>query len=97
SLRSSVTGLMVKPDFEHIATGKSEPPRRVMRGTRQAWFDGGFTDTPVFDRDVLQSGNRIRGPAVVEEHASTTVLLPGDELTVDRAGNLLLSIGSADA
>ena len=96
SLRSSVTGLMVKPDFEHIATGKSEPPRRAMRGARQAWFDGGFIDTPVFDRDVLQSGNRIRGPAVVEEHASTTVLLPGDELTVDRAGNLLLSIGGAD-
>jgi N-methylhydantoinase A len=96
SLRSSVTGMLVKPEFEHFATGKAEPSRAAQRGARPAWFDGGFLDTPVFDRDLLECGNRIHGPALVEEHASTTVLLPGDELTVDQAGNLLLSIGAAD-
>jgi N-methylhydantoinase A len=94
SLRSSVTGLMVKPEFEHIATGTTEPPRLAMRGARPAWFETGVIDTPVFDRDLLEAGNRIPGPALIEEHASTTVLLPGDELTVDPAGNLLLSVNA---
>ena len=36
----------------------------------------------------------ISGPALIEEHASTTVVQPGDELTVDAFGNLQIQIGS---
>ena len=39
------------------------------------------------------AGNRIAGPALVEEHASTTVVLPGDKLQVDALGNLVIEIG----
>jgi N-methylhydantoinase A len=37
-------------------------------------------------------GNRITGPALIEEHASTTVLGPGDRLEVDSHGNLLIAV-----
>jgi N-methylhydantoinase A len=94
SLRSSVTGILLKPGFERIADGDAEPPRQSSRGTRPAWFGGGFVETPVFDRALLGCGNRVAGPALIEEHASTTVLLSGDELTVDTSGNLMISIGS---
>jgi N-methylhydantoinase A len=40
----------------------------------------------------LRAGNRIDGPALVEEHASTTVVLPGDRLRVDGFGNLDIEI-----
>jgi N-methylhydantoinase A len=43
----------------------------------------------------LRAGNRIAGPALVEEHASTTVLAPGDALTVDDYGNLAVTVGKA--
>ena len=39
-------------------------------------------DTPVYLRDRLKAGNRIAGPALIEERASTTVLAPGDTLEV---------------
>jgi len=41
----------------------------------------------------LRAGNRIDGPALVEEHASTTVALPGDRLHVDEFGNLVIEVG----
>jgi N-methylhydantoinase A len=50
--------------------------------------------TPVYQRERLKSGNVLEGPALVEEHASTTVVQPGDTLRVDVFGNLQLSIGS---
>ena len=35
--------------------------------------------------------------ALIEEHASTTVVQPGDTLQVDDYGNLLITIGLASA
>jgi N-methylhydantoinase A len=95
SLRSSVTGILAKPALQRIKEGGREPVRAAQRETRQAWFDSGFVETPVFDRQLLRAGDRVVGPALVEEHASTTVLLPGDALMVDTAGNLLIEVGAA--
>jgi N-methylhydantoinase A len=54
---------------------------------------GEFRDVPTFSRARLIAGNRIAGPAIVEEHASTTVLMPGDALEVDAFGNLGITVG----
>jgi len=35
------------------------------------------------------------GPALIEEHGTTTVLIAGDAMVVDRFGNLVISIGRA--
>jgi N-methylhydantoinase A len=48
--------------------------------------------TPTYDRALLQAGNRIPGPALIEEHASTTVVQPKDVLEVDAFGNLHIDI-----
>lgn len=45
--------------------------------------------TPVYARERLGVGVQLSGPCIVEEETSTTVLLPGQTLTVDRFGNLL--------
>jgi N-methylhydantoinase A len=94
SLRSSVTGVLNKPEFASVPVGGPDTPEKAGRGTRAAWFDGEFADTPVFAREFMQAGNVIRGPALIEEYASTTVLFPGDELAVDRAGNLMIRVGA---
>jgi N-methylhydantoinase A len=49
--------------------------------------------TRTFSRAALTAGNRIKGPALIEEHASTTVLMPGDALSVDAWGNLVITVG----
>jgi N-methylhydantoinase A len=93
SLRASIAGVMKKPALERIARGTRAPARAAAAGKRNAWFGGKRYATPAYRRDALLAGNRIEGPALIEEHASTTVAMPGDRVRVDDFGNLLLEIG----
>jgi N-methylhydantoinase A len=94
SLRSAITGLMRKPIFEPIAAGGTEAPGEAFRGTRAVFFAeaGRRVDTQTYDRGALLARNRIAGPALIEEYASTTVVHPGDVLTVDAFGDLVIEI-----
>ncbi len=95
SLRSTVTGLMRKPPQELAPAGDETPPAEAFTGDRPVFFNetGAFVDTPTWARGALLAGNRIAGPAVVEEHASTTVIMPGDAMEIDRFGNLVIAVG----
>ena len=95
SLRATVTGVMPKPPRTSIKSGDARPVARAFTGSRPVHFRdaGGFVDTQTFARAALLAGNRIDGPALVEEHASTTVLGPGDALEVDGLGDLVISVG----
>ena len=95
SLRVTVTGLMKKPPLERMAHGGRAPLKSAQRGRRKVYFAelGKSVATPTYARDNLRAGNRIEGPALIEEYASTTVLLPGDKLAVDEFGNLAIAIG----
>ncbi|HEU5019907.1 MAG TPA: hydantoinase/oxoprolinase family protein [Pseudolabrys sp.] len=92
SLRSAAIGLMHKPELEAIGEGgvSAEPAFRSMR--KVYFAETGMTDTPIYDRARLKSGNRIEGPALIEEHAATTVVYPKDILDVDAFGNLHIAI-----
>jgi N-methylhydantoinase A len=94
SLRSAITGLLRKPAFEPIAKGESDPPQAAFRGTRPVFFAeaGRSVDTPSYDRSKLLANNRSAGPALIEEYASTTVIHPGDVVTVDAYGDLVIEI-----
>ncbi len=95
SLRSATIGLMRKPDRE--AMGKGGPsPDVAFRGKRPVYFSGiGTVETATYDRTRLTASNRIDGPALIEEHASTTVVWPQDKVEVDAFGNLHIEIGRA--
>jgi N-methylhydantoinase A len=95
SLRTTVTGLMRKPPQETIGKGGNAPPKAAFSGKRPVSFDGRFRGVPTYRRAALLAGNRIKGPALIEEHASTTVLMPGDTLAVDAYGNLVISVAGA--
>ncbi|GGQ22599.1 hydantoinase/oxoprolinase family protein [Streptosporangium pseudovulgare] len=56
---------------------------------------GGYVEVPVHRREAMRPGNRLEGPAVIEQMDTTTVLLPGDRLTVDAHSNLVIAIGGA--
>jgi N-methylhydantoinase A len=94
SLRVTVTGLMKKPPQEKIKRGTAKL-KSAFTGKRPASFDGKFRDTPTWRRADLLAGNKISGPALIEEHASTTVLMPGDKMTVDAYGNLVIAVAGA--
>ena len=66
----------------------------AVTGTRPAWFPGqGFVETPVIDRTRLGPGDRVAGPALVEERESTLVLPPGSEAVCDASLNLVVTVG----
>jgi N-methylhydantoinase A len=62
--------------------------------TRPAYFPdaGGFVPTPVVDRAVLRPGDRVTGPALVEERESTLVLPPGTHAVCDAALSLVVTL-----
>jgi N-methylhydantoinase A len=62
--------------------------------SRPAYFPeaGGFVDTPVIDRATLRAGDRVTGPALIEERESTLVLPPRTEAVVDASLNLVVAL-----
>jgi N-methylhydantoinase A len=96
SLRCSVNGVMAKPQLSRIKVGSEQPSSGALRAKRPVYFtDHGFLVTPAYDRAKLEANNCIDGPALIEEYASTTVVLPGDALTVDAYGNLIITVGNS--
>jgi N-methylhydantoinase A len=61
-----------------------------IKGTRQVYFEGGYQETRIYDGYRLQSGNRLQGPAVVEQRESTTVVLPGQQAVKGSHGQILI-------
>jgi N-methylhydantoinase A len=68
-------------------------PRAAVRRKREIyWPDlGRKKNTPVYDGELLASGNRIAGPAIVETSDTTVVVQPGTKLRVDALGNFELT------
>jgi N-methylhydantoinase A len=62
------------------------------RSTRMVDFDqyGGVIETAIVDRRSLALGEVMLGPVVVEETASTTLVLPGQSASRDEHGNLII-------
>lgn len=94
SLRVSAIGRLGKPQFPQIGNGGKTPAEDARRGARRIDFHGtGPMEAPVYDRNRLLWGNVIDGPAIIEEAASTTVLEPGDQVTVNQFGFLIMTLG----
>jgi N-methylhydantoinase A len=91
TLRLEALGLVEKAALRPAPDGGPDPAP-ALREERRVWLReaGGFVSCPVYDRDRLGAGNRIRGPAVVEQMDATTLVLPGMEARVDRYLNLVL-------
>ncbi|MBI2358353.1 MAG: hypothetical protein HYV04_05530 [Deltaproteobacteria bacterium] len=77
-----------------FASGAKRGDATNSRGSRQAYMGEryGFVDASVYHRSELAPGVSVDGPAIIEEAASTTVVLPGDRVTVAPSGELILRI-----
>ncbi|HVO86989.1 MAG TPA: hydantoinase/oxoprolinase family protein [Casimicrobiaceae bacterium] len=66
----------------------------ALRGRRQAFFpeSGGAIECPVYARPAMRAGDRVAGPALIEEAESTCVLVPGDHAHIDTARNLVIDV-----
>jgi N-methylhydantoinase A len=62
----------------------------AMRGRRPVRFAGRDHDCAVYQRERLDVGHRIAGPAVIEQYDCTIVLEPGHVAEVDEMKNLVV-------
>jgi N-methylhydantoinase A len=94
TIRVAVLGDVHKPRLAKIPTGKAHPPAEAVRGSRKVLYPGAddWVSATVYDRKLLVTGNTIHGPALIEEHASTTVIGPDDRLEVNSYGHLIIKV-----
>ena len=83
-------GQLKKPALQEIPAQEG-PVSGAVKETRRVFFSGdGWLDTPIYDRSKLGWGATAQGPLVVEEPTTATVVCPGQKLSVDRYGNLIV-------
>lgn len=62
-------------------------------GSRKVIFDQiEPVDAPIYQRTDLANGQRIEGPAIIDQQDATTLIYPGDEALVDRWGNIVIQL-----
>lgn len=78
-----------------IAAARPEDRRSARQtSSRRVWIEPkGWTDCPVHDRNTLGPGDRIVGPAVIEERESTCIIGADAFVLVDAYLNLVIEIG----
>src|SRR5690606_23258381 len=77
--------------------GGAAAPAELVPRWREVHFTsaGGRLATPVHRRVDLAPGQRLEGPAIIEEYSSTTVVAPGESVVVGELGELRLRIAPA--
>ena len=94
SWRLNVSGPRPKLDVEwpsHAVRGSVPVPK----GEREVYFLDAQQSLPcpVYERVALAIGTQFVGPAVVEDHESTSIVPPGASATVDDAQMLVINLG----
>ncbi len=92
NLRSRLVLRMPKPRLRPSARKARRLTQAALLKTKAVWFGGKPLQTPIYDREYLEPGARLQGPAVIVEYSSTTVVPPDFECYVDEYLNLTLSL-----
>jgi N-methylhydantoinase A/oxoprolinase/acetone carboxylase beta subunit len=98
NIRVRGIGLMPELTTPEVEAG-DESADEALRHEGEAWFlvDGELTEvtTRYYDREALRAGNRLAGPAIVNQYDTTTVIPPGIDAHVDRFGNIVIEVGAS--
>jgi N-methylhydantoinase A len=90
NIRIVARGKRPKLSLPPLAKGSSIAARE----RRSVYFDedNGSIECPVYRREEMPPGAECAGPALVSEYGSTTVIFPGDRLSVADTGELIIAV-----
>jgi len=74
------------------ASDRKATVEECQTGIRSVWFEQGRCETPIYRREHLPLESTLEGPAIIEQLDSTTVVEPGNSVSVDGFGNLLITV-----
>jgi N-methylhydantoinase A len=88
--RATVTG--PRPSLGVVALPEGDgDPSAALVDSHRLHVGGENVEAQVYDRGRLRAGDDVRGPAVITEMDSTTLVLPGHHAVVHPSGSLLLN------
>jgi N-methylhydantoinase A len=93
NIRLAVIGKRPRLRFPTLGASKMSAPARQ----RQVYLSSPTSPIacPVYDRAALGAGTRLAGPALIQEHGTTTVLFERDTCEVAPSGELVITVGGA--
>ncbi len=60
---------------------------------REVFFKDKFINTPIYSRDKLPFQFELKGPAIIEQMDTTTLIEPDDKVYGDDLGNIFIEVG----
>ncbi len=93
SLHTAVIGRRPGAPLEALAAaGDNTSLADARRGQRAVWFAGKALETPVYQRHRLPADAAFDGPAIIEQLDCTIVVEPGNHVSLDGLGNLVIEV-----
>jgi N-methylhydantoinase A len=87
-LRMIAAGDPYSPSQQEAIPGDGIAARYAVQ---EVYFDSRFIRSHLYRREQLKPGDEVRGPAMITEYTSATVLPPNSSAVVDRFGNLVIT------
>jgi N-methylhydantoinase A len=88
SIRLRASGLTQKPRIKRQPVGKSVRPSATR--SERVYMNDGAARIPVYSRSRLTAGTRLKGPAIITEYSSTTLIPWNFRIEVDPWLNLVI-------
>ncbi|AHV97640.1 hydantoinase/oxoprolinase family protein [Paenibacillus sabinae] len=87
-------GITPEINLQVQSLSSETPNRSSLKATRKAYFRemGGLVDVQVYDGTLLQAGNKIVGPAIIEEPTTNIVVTPGSTVTLSKYENYVIDM-----
>ena len=68
----------------------SEDPEPAKKSERDVYFSGKMVPTDIYDMDMLEAGNKISGPAIIEGVDTNLVIPPDRKVYIDEYLNMVM-------
>jgi len=94
TFRAEAVGRVEKADLARHEDAGADASG-AMIGQRKVWFPEAqdFVACPIYDRALLKCGNKILGPAIIEQMDATTVMPPATSAYVEPYLNIVINTG----
>ncbi|MFC2163921.1 hydantoinase/oxoprolinase family protein [Acidobacteriota bacterium] len=98
NLRLLSVGQTVKPQFKQEEYDQADPSK-ALKGRRRVYLpvEERFEDVPVYDGHKLAFGNKIEGPALIEQVNTTTFVTPDYSVLCDQYGSYTMYLKTLEA
>lgn len=91
NFRFSAFGVVDGMEFVETPEKTNASAEAAVKGSRQLYFNGEYVDSTVYDREKMEPGCSITGPAIIEEYAASTPIPPKFKAKIDRYRNIIIT------